>query len=177
MIKAKKNETVKTLKEQLSHAKSLIFTNYEGLKVGEVQTLKKKLREAHCEFRVVKNNLFKIAIKESGLVDLDEKVYANPLAVAFVPANGDISSVAKIIYDFKKEKVKLVVKSSLVDNKVVSEKDLALISQLPPRDVLIARVLGAMKAPIGRLHGVLQGVMRKLVLVLSQIEKKKAEAK
>jgi large subunit ribosomal protein L10 len=177
MLKAKKNETVKTLKDKLSRAKSLIFTNYEGLKVGEVQTLKKKLREAKVEFRVVKNNLFKIAIKESGLVNLDEQVYANPLAVAFVPADGDISSAAKIIYDFKKEKAKLVVKSSLIENKITSEKELAVISQLPPRDVLIARVLGAMKAPIGRLHGVLQGVMRKLVLVLSQIEKQKAEAK
>lgn len=178
MLKTKKAESVKLLKEKLAVSGSLVFTNYEGLNVTEVGELKKKLRTINAEYKVVKNNLFRIAVKESGLVDMDTAVYANPLGVVFVPKTGDISSVAKIIYDFRKDKAKLQVKSGYVDQKVCSEKDLEIISKLPSRDVLIAMVLCAMKSPIQKLHGVLSGVISKLPMVLRQIEeKKKAEAK
>lgn len=174
MIKQYKIDSVAELKDKISQYQNYVFTNYQGLTVEEMQGLKNKLRALKIEYKVVKNTFFRIAMKESGKTDLADMVYEFPLAVAMAPQNADISQAVKIMYDFIKEKNKLVIKSSIIDNKIFDPKQLEVISKLPSRDVLIGKVVGLMKSPIIRLQRVLQGMPQKLILVLKEVEKKKA---
>jgi len=174
MIKEYKKEKVKKLRDSLGQHKNMVFANYQGMTVGEVQNLKKQLREAKAEYRVVKNTFFKIALKEHGFRDFDDKIFHDPLAVVLLSEQSDVSKALKVMLAFNKATSKLTIKSSLIDDRVYEGKDLVALSELPPREVLISRVIGAMKAPLSRLHGVLNGQMTKLVLVLKQIAEAKA---
>ena len=169
---------MKALREALGEYKNMVFANYQGMTVLEVQGLKKQLREAKAEYKVVKNTFFKIALKETGFENFDEKVFHNPLAVVLLSKESDVSKALKVMLAFNKATNKLSIKSSLIDGRVYEGKDLAALSELPPREVLIARVVGAMKAPLSRLHGVLNGQILKLALVLKQIaDQKEAQEK
>jgi large subunit ribosomal protein L10 len=173
MVKEHKIAKVKELSTLLSRYRNYIFTNYQGLTVREMQDLKKQLREHKVVYKVVKNTYFRIAMKENNRPEVDETVWNNPLGVVFVPPDADVSRAVKILTTFVKTSNKLAIKSSIIDDRVYGLKELAAIAELPPREVLIARVLGAMKAPLSRLHGVLNGQILKLLLVLKQIQSKK----
>lgn len=175
MIKQYKVDKVAELTKKLQDNSHFIFTDYKGLTVEEMQELKRKLRDLQVEYRVVKNTYIKIAIKDAELPLEDESIFKQPLAVAFIPSDADVSQPVKALYDFRKAKKKLEIKSSLIEGKVLGEEELTAISNLPPREVLLARLVGAVKSPISGLYGVLSGVLRKLVLALKEIEKKKAE--
>jgi large subunit ribosomal protein L10 len=175
MIKEYKKEKVKALRKTLGEHKNMVFANYQGMTVGEVQNLKKQLRDAHAEYRVVKNSYFKIALKEQGFKDFDDKIFHNPLAVVLLSEKSDVSKALKAMLAFNKATSKLAIKSSLIDDRVYEGKELVALSELPSREVLISRVIGAMKAPLSRLHGVLNGQITKLALVLNQIVEQKGK--
>ncbi len=174
MIKQYKIDSVADLKQRISRYDNYIFTNYQGLTVEEIQGIKNKLRALKIEYKVVKNTFFRIAMKESGKLDMDKTVYEYPLAIAMAPKTADISQAIKIMYDFIKEKNKLVIKDSIIDDRIFDPKQLEEISKLPSRNVLIGKIVGLMKAPISRLHRVLHGMPQKLILTLKEIEKTKA---
>ena len=173
MIKEYKKEKVKALRKALGEYKNMVFANYQGMTVHEVQSLKKQLREAHAEYKVVKNSYFKIALKEQGFREFNDKIFHDLLAVVLLSEKSDVSKALKAMLAFNKTTSKLTIKSSLIDDRVYEGKDLTALSELPPREVLISRVIGAMKAPLSRLHGVLNGQMTKLVMVLKQIAETK----
>lgn len=174
MVKQYKIDRVAVLKEKIQKSKHLVFTNYKGLAVEELEGLKNKLRDMNVEYKVVKNTFAKRAMQESN-IELDETIYKQPLGIAFLDDNADISGSAKILFQFNKDKDKLIIKGSIVDGLVTSVDDLETISKLPSKEVLIAKLIGSLKAPVSRLHNVLNGVILKLPLVLKQIEKQKAE--
>jgi large subunit ribosomal protein L10 len=175
MVKDYKKKKVSEFREQIRGCRNFIFTDYQGMKVQELQALKKQLRDLKVTYRVVKNNLFRIALKEEGVTAPDDKVFANTLGVCFVPDGADISQALKTLFGYIKTSGKMTVKPSLVENRNFGTPELQALSELPPRNVLIARVIGSMKAPLSRLHGVLNGQMQKLVLVVKQIQEQKAK--
>ena len=175
MIKEYKKEKVKALRKALGEHKNMVFANCQGMTVLEVQGLKKQLREAKAEYKVVKNTFFKIALKETGFKEFDDKVFHDPLAVVLLTKDSDVSRALKVMLAFNKATKKLVIKSSLIDDRVYEGQDLKALSELPPRDVLIAMLIGAMKSPLSRLHGVLNGQITKLALVLKQIADQKGK--
>lgn len=174
-ITAAKQAIVAELKEKLTGAKGAVLVNYRGLTVAQDTKLRRQLREAGVEYRVVKNTMTRIAAQEAGLEGLD--VYLEgPTAMAI--STTDPVAPAKIITDFVKEhKLQVLeVKAGLVEGNVIDEKGVKALASLPSREVLIAKMLGSMQSPITGLVNVLQGSIRNLVYALDAVRQQKESA-
>ena len=169
---------VAELKEHLASAKGAVLTGYRGLTVAQDTELRKSLRAAGVNYHVVKNTLLAIAAKDAGLDDLVP--YLNgTTALAF--STEDAIAPAKVISEFiKKNKLEdkdvLVEKAGIVDGKVIGADDVKALANLPSREVLLAKLLGSMKAPISNTVGVLSGVIRNAVYVLDAVREQKEKA-
>ncbi|SDF85044.1 50S ribosomal protein L10 [Sporolituus thermophilus] len=174
-VTSEKQAIVAELKEKLANTKGAVITNYRGLTVAQDTKLRRKLREAGVEYRVVKNTLTRIAAKEVGLEGL-EPYLEGPTAIAMSYA--DPVAPAKVISDFIKEnKLQVMeIKAGLVEGKVIDVDGVKALANLPPREVLIAQVLAGMQAPIAGLVNVLQGTIRNFVYVLEAVRKQKESA-
>lgn len=172
MPKPEKEQLVKELSEKMRNNTGVIVTQYQGMTVAELSELRAKLRTHKCEYTVVKNTLGSLALKNAGLESFSQ-YFEGPTAVAI--ENGDPVSSAKVILDFAKEHTKLQVKAGLLGGKVLSAGDIKALAALPSREVLLAKMLGAMQSPIAGFASVLQGTIRKFVYVLDAIEKQQAQ--
>ena len=174
-ITAAKQAIVAELKETLTGAKGAVLVNYRGLTVAQDTKLRRQLREAGVDYRVVKNTMTRIAAQEAGLEGLD--VYLEgPTAMAI--STTDPVAPAKIITDFVKEhKLQVLeVKAGLVEGNVIDENGVKALASLPSREVLIAKMLGSMQSPITGLVNVLQGSIRNLVYALDAVRQQKESA-
>lgn len=172
MARPEKEAIVAELKEKLEQSKAAILTDYRGLNVAAMTELRRLMREQGLEYRVVKNTLTRFAAQELGLDDL-EPYLEGPTAIAF--SFEDPVAPAKVIMDFAKEHKQLEVKAGLLRGKVIQPEGVKELADLPPREVLLAQVLGGLQAPIAGLVGVLNGAPRNLVYVLEAIRKQKEE--
>lgn len=152
----------------------LILTSFKALKTVEFNEMRAKLRPSKSEYRVVKNSLTRIALKNAGMSELADKL-EGPTAI--VLERGDAIAAMKIVFDFAKTHENLKIQGGFFDGKVLSDKELKAIASLPSREVLLARLLGTLQAPMVNLVSVLQAPMRDLVGVLDQIAKKAPETK
>ena len=159
------------LRQWLSASKGVIFTDYRGLNVSQITQLRKQLRQNQAEYRVVKNTLFKIAAQ--GLVsdNLDD-ILQGPTAAAFI--HGDEAATAKAISDAIRELRVLTIKGAVLGGRLYSADAVQQLAKLPPREVLIAQVVGGMQAPITGLVGTLQGILRDFVYTVQAIADKKS---
>lgn len=174
-IRTEKQAVVSELKEKLSSSKGAVLTSYRGLTVAQDTKLRRKLREAGIEYRVVKNTLTRIAANEVGIEGLDQYL-EGPTAIAL--SDKDPVAPAKVLTDFIKEnKLQAIeVKAGLVEGKVVDAGGVKALASLPPREVLLAKALGSMQAPITGLVTVLSGNIRNLAYVLEAIRQQKESA-
>jgi large subunit ribosomal protein L10 len=164
MATEKKVKAVEELQEVFTKASIGILTDYRGLKTSELNELRSKLREANIEYKVVKNSLAQIAAKNAGLSHL-ENIFQGPMAV--VLSSGDITQAAKVLTDYiRTSKSTLSIKGGFLPDTMLSDKDLEALARLPSREVLIARVIGGMQAPIYGLVNVLAGPIRGIMGVL-----------
>lgn len=163
-------EEVERLKEKLRESKSLILTDYRGLTVAEITELRRILREVSAEYRVVKNSLTQLAAHELGVEELDPYL-EGPTAVAFT--SGDPVATAKLLNTFSKKVPVLQVKAGLVEGRILEREEVLAMAELPPREVLVARLMGAMVAPLRGLGGILAGSLRGFVVGLDQIRQKR----
>jgi large subunit ribosomal protein L10 len=163
---------VERLKERLRTAKSVILTDYRGLSVAEITELRRALRDGAAEYHVVKNSLTQRAAHELGMVDLTPYLQG-PTAAAF--AAGDVVATAKILTTFAKRTPILQVKAGLIDGRVLPREEVLAIAELPPREVLLGRLLGLMVAPLRGLGGVLAGQLRSLLVGLDQVRQKREQ--
>ncbi len=166
-----KKQLVNELKEKFTKAQSAIFTDYRGLDVEKITELRRRLREADIEYRVVKNTLARIAAKESGLDFLEEHL-VGPTAIAF--SYDDPVAPAKILNKFVREFKILEVKMGLVEGKLLNSKDINELADLPSREVLISMALAGIQSPISGFVNVLNGPIRGLVYTLKAIQDKKS---
>lgn len=172
MPNLKNQQEVKNLTEKFKSMKGMILTEYHGLTVEEISELRSKLRSHNSEYAVVKNTLSEIALKEAGIEAGDN--FTGPIAL--VIQNGDIVSPAKVIMDFAKTHAKLKVKAGFMEGKFIDAATVEQLSELPSKEVLIAKMLGSMNAPISGFVNVLAANIRGLVTVLDAISKKQANA-
>jgi large subunit ribosomal protein L10 len=161
---------VERLKERLRDARSLILTEYRGLTVAEITELRRALREGAAEYRVVKNSLTRRAAHELGIQELD-RYLEGPTGVAF--SAGDLVAAAKILAAFSKRAPVLQVKAGLVDGRVFPREEVLAMAELPPREVMLARLMGLMVTPLQGLGAVLSGSLRAMVVGLDQVRQKK----
>lgn len=168
-----KKEVVNELTQKIKVAKTIVFADYRGLTVEQDTQLRSELRKAGVEYKVVKNTLTKFAAKENGLDGIDTFLNG-PTSMAY--SENDYVAPAKVLSDFAKKFEKLEIKVGVVDGKVVSVESIKDLADLPSKEVLIARVLGGLNAPISGLVNVLNGNIRGLVVALNAIAEKQANA-
>ncbi|MDD4320895.1 MAG: 50S ribosomal protein L10 [Acidaminococcaceae bacterium] len=172
-IRPEKASKVTEIKEILSSAKCIVLVNYCGLTVAEDTKLRSSMRTAGVKYTVVKNTLLRIAAKEAGIEGMDAYLEHNT-AIAVAPE--DPVEVAKILNDFAKVHKALEVKAGVLDGKMITTDDIKALAALPSREVLLAKMLGSMQAPISGLVNVLQGTIRNFVYVLDAVRKEKESA-
>lgn len=171
MLKSKKSEVVASLQEKLGRAEFNILTDYKGLKVSEFTQLRRELKEAGGELAVVKNTLLKIAAADTGTAALD-KFLVGPTAIILGYRNP--VEVAKIVAKYAKDKPdNFILKAGVLGRSVLTDKDLVELSKLPSREVLLAKLLGALQGVPTSLVSVLAGVLRKFLYTLKAIEEQK----
>lgn len=170
--KQEKVEQVTSISELLDRSQGLVLTDYRGLTVQEKADLTRRLRAAGAEFHVVKNTLFRLAYSERG--EDPSGMLSGPTAIAF--ALEDPVAPAKVITDFIREKRKGVVKGGIVEGRVYDVEGVTKLSQLPPKDQLVAQVVGAIQGPLAGLVFSLQGVIGNFVRTVQAIHDQKAEA-
>ena len=159
-----KSKAVDALAEQLAGSTALIVTEYRGLKVSELQELRKRLRTRKVEYHVVKNSLLSRAAsktKRDGLT----KLLAGPTAIAF--SNGDEVELAKGLMDEVRVLKVMKILGGLLGDQAVSADDISALAKLPGRPYLQAQLVGSLQAPLGQMVGLLDAPFRNLVHVLT----------
>ncbi len=136
------------------------MTDYAGLNVHNVTELRRRLRRAGVEYLVVKNTLALRALAGAKIAGLDAH-FAGPTAVALTAA--DAAAAAKVLTEFAKEFQKPAVKAAVVDGQEVSPAQVKRLAQLPPREVLLSELAGALNAPLSGFVGVLSGLLSTFV--------------
>ena len=150
---------VAEVRKRLDESSGAILTEYRGLSVKDLATLRRSLREAGGDYKVYKNTLVRLAARDLGITDL-EPLLEGPTAIAFV--DGDAVPVAKTLRDFARTNPHLVLKGGLLGTKVITERDATALADLPSRDVLLARLAGGLAAPMVQFAGLLQALPRNL---------------
>jgi large subunit ribosomal protein L10 len=164
--RAHKVEVVDEVKTRMGAATASIVSEYRGLSVAELAELRTALAAAGGDYKIFKNTLVRLAIDGGEYQPLSEYL-SGPSALTFV--QGDISAVAKALRDFSRGNPLLVIKGGLADGSLLSPGDLAALADLPPREVLLARLAGALAAPMQQMAGLLQALPRNMAYGLSAL--------
>ena len=165
-----KEPVVKEIREKLAASTGAVITDYRGLNVAEVTELRRKLREAGVDYKVLKNTLTRIAAAEIGLQGLNPYL-EGPTAIAFGAEDAIVP--AKIIAEFAKTHKNLEIKAGIIDGRVIDVDGVKALADLPSREVLLANLLGGMQSPMYGFVGSLQGVLRKFVYALDAVRQQK----
>jgi len=169
--RADKVHEVAELKELLK-ADTIILTDYQGLDIKSLSSLRKKMREAGGGFRVVKNTLFALASADTPASALAEGL-AGPTAIAY---SSDPVAAAKAIQEFTKGPKTLKVKSGVVEGRVFTPEQIDALASIPPKEQLYAMLVGGLQSPITNLVGTLQSMIGQLVMTLQAVADQKAAA-
>jgi len=147
---------VDEVRERFDGANAALLTEYRGLNVASISQLRRALRDAGGEMKVYKNTLVRFAARDLGLEI--EDLLTGPTAIAFV--DGDPVNVAKALRDFARTNPALVVKGGLLGDKTLSAAETQALADVEPREVLLAKLAGAMAAPMVQFAGLLQALPR-----------------
>ncbi|HVN52311.1 MAG TPA: 50S ribosomal protein L10 [Acidimicrobiales bacterium] len=163
---------VDEVKGRLSDSEAALLTEYRGLNVAEISALRRSLRQAGGDYKIYKNTLVRFAARD---LDLEiEDLLTGPTAIAFV--EGDPVSVAKALRDFARTNPNLVVKGGVLGDKLLSADETRALADVAPREELLARLAGAMAAPMQQFAGLLQAVPRSFAYGLSALIEQKGGA-
>ena len=146
MARDDKITTVAEITEEFRSSTATVLTEYRGLSVAQLKTLRRSLADI-ASYTVVKNTLTKRAAQEAGVEGLDE-LFVGPIAIAFI--KGDVVTAAKGLRDFAKDNPGLVIKGGYMDGRVLDAAEIAKLADLESREVLLAKLAGAMKASMGQ---------------------------
>jgi large subunit ribosomal protein L10 len=161
---------VDEVKERFEAADAAILTEYRGLSVGELATLRRSLRAAGGDYKIYKNTLVRFAVRELDVEGVEEML-VGPTAIAFV--EGDAAAVAKALRDYARTNPNLIVKGGILGNKALSADEATALAELPSREVLLARFAGGLAAPLVQFAGLLQALPRNLAYGLQALIDKK----
>lgn len=169
--KAQKAAMLEQVKEKMSSAQVTILADFRGVPVAKITDLRARLRKAGSEMKVAKNTIAGIAAKEIGIEGLDTYL-EGPTVFTF--GVEDPVAPAKILSDFAKEiKQGVEIKAGILEGKVIDADGVKALADLPSREVLLAKVLGGMQAPMYGFASVLAANLRNLVYVLDQVRQQK----
>ena len=156
---------VDEVRERFSSSSGALLTEYRGLTVAQMATLRRSLREAGGTYKLYKNTLVRFAARDLGL-ELDE-LLTGPTGIAFV--DGDPVIVAKALRDFARTNENLVVKGGVLGDQLLSAADAKALAEVAPREELLARLAGALAAPMQQFAGLLQALPRNFAYGLAAL--------
>lgn len=172
MPRPEKVQAVSDIKERIESARAVFLTEFRGLSVSQLQSLRRGLRESGAEYKVVKMTLAKRAAQELGIDGIDEYL-VGPTALTFAD---DAVSVAKVLRDANKDNEKLVIKAGILAGVVIAPEKVSMLADIEPREVLLAKIAGAAKAPLYKLAGLTGAFTRNAATMFAQLlEKKEAD--
>lgn len=172
MNKENKQEQVTQMHDRLVRAKAVFLADFRGMNVGKATSLRNELRNASVEYKVFKNTLLDLAAKGTE-IECISPFLAGPTAIAIT--YDDPVGAAKVLSKFAKDpQGKFVLKAGVLSGKLLDVKQIQALADLPPREVLIAKLLGSMQAPASNFVGVLAALPGSLVRALEAIRAKKA---
>jgi len=173
MPTAEKARTIEQAKEWYSKSVGVVFTDYRGLKVKEMQQLRTNLRAKGGELHVIKNTLFRVAAGED-MAQMPDELHNGTTAIAFVFENE--TDVTKALFDYARTNKTLKVKGGFFAGKAFNAKQVETLSELPPRDILLAQVVGAIAAPLTQLIGTIEALYADPIRVIGAVSDKVNEA-
>ena len=157
-----KKEEVSNLAAKMKEAKLVLLTDYRGITVDDVKSLRKDLRNANAEYKVIKNNITRRALAEAGIEGLEDKL-VGPTAI--IMSNEDYLEPAKAIYEFTKANDFYKIKGGVIEGKVMTAEEIITLAKLPSRETLLSMLAGA-----------LLGNISKFAVALDQVRIQKEEA-
>jgi large subunit ribosomal protein L10 len=174
--KEQKRDIVKSLENKIDESKSIIFAEFEALKVKDNEDLRKKLKEGDSEYYVAKKTLFDLAFRNKKIAGLDPKAFSGKVAAIF--GYEDEVAPAKIVNDFKKgldekSQTKIEFLGGILEDKFMSREEVINLASLPSKQELYAKIVGSINAPVSGFVNALAGNLKNLVYVLKAIEEKK----
>ena len=167
LTKQQKQQLIEELADKLKRQKSLVFTDFRGLKVGELQDLRKKLKEAGAEYRVAKKTLIKLVL-DKAKKKIDTSQFKDSMALAF--GYQDPIMPAKVISKFAKEHKDLKILGGLMDDDFLTIDEVEELASIPSRDELLIKLIASLKSPISGFVNVLEGSIRNLIGILGAIK-------
>jgi large subunit ribosomal protein L10 len=171
--KEKKQQMVADYVDKLSQSQAAILTDYRGLTVADLSALRTRLRDEDGVFQIVKNTLFKLALEQVDLSVPAEQLQG-PVAVSY--CLGEVPPVAKTLMDFAKETEILQVRGAILGGGFLVPDKVKELADLPPREFLLAQLLGAVQGPMSGLVSTITAPMRELVQVLQARSEQGQEA-
>ena len=172
MPTAQKQATVERLRERVTGAPCAIVCDYRGLRVTQINELRRQVRDSDADFRVVKNRLMKIAVEGTAAAPLCE-LLVGPTAIAFCD---DPVPAAKALADFAAEHGVITIKGAVGDGQLYSAEDVQKLAELLPRPQLLAQLVAGFNGPIAGLVYTLGGILSALIFTLHAIAQKAPEA-
>ncbi|MFE6510832.1 50S ribosomal protein L10 [Nocardioides sp. NPDC057767] len=171
MARADKQAAVAEIADEFSASSGVVLTEYRGLTVGELKTLRRSLGES-ANYAVVKNTLAKIAASQSGIEGFDD-LLTGPTAIAFI--KGDVVEAAKGLRDFAKANPNLVIKGGYLDGKAIDAAEVGKLADLESREVLLAKLAGAFTATMSQALYAFNALPSKTAQLAAALEAKAAE--
>lgn len=172
MLRPEKIQVVEEMTTRLKEAGSVFVADYAGLKVTDMTDLRRQLREAGVQFRVVKNTLLRRAAEDAGLPELIP-YFKGPTAVAL--SSDDPIPVAKVLHEFSVRLQLPKVRAFLVDQKTYGPEDLRALASLPSREVILSQVVAAVEGPIVGFIQTLEGIIREFVGTIDALARQRTE--
>ncbi len=171
MARAEKVTAVAELTERFQTSAGAVLTEYRGLTVAQLGELRQSLGD-HATFSVVKNTLTKLAAADAGVAGDLTQMLSGPSAIAFV--SGDVVEAAKGLRDFSKANPFLVIKGGVLDGKMLTPAEIVQLADLEPREVLLAKLAGAMKASMAGAAATFAALPVQMARLLAALEEKRA---
>ncbi|MBF0424711.1 MAG: 50S ribosomal protein L10 [Magnetococcales bacterium] len=171
MNREEKSQVIDEVRATLGRSKVVVVAHYRGMTVDEMTALRRKFRESGSEYRVVKNTLAKRAAQGTPFEGLGS-LLTGPTSLA---TSADPVAPAKVLDEFVKDHPNLQIIGAVLDGKILKAEEVVALAKLPSREVLLARMLGALNAPIQGFVGVLAAVPGSFVRALGQIQKQKEQ--
>jgi len=172
MGRAEKVAVVEEVRERLERSTATLLTEYRGLSVGDLRALRTELRKADAEYKVAKNTLIRIAVREAGL-DVPAEVLTGPTAITF--CTGDPIAAAKLLRAFSRQRPALVIKGGVLEGEVLSAAEAQRLADLDSREELLARLAGLFEAVVAQPARLAQASLTKAARLFAALQEKREQ--